>query len=107
MKKSELAQIIREEIRKVLKESPMAYGDKEAAGEIFKNPKIEAALKKVKGYESIVSGENHATYVYFKQQQSAIAGAKLLDKLVPGPDYEDSIVNDEGMWVIEVNTTFY
>ena len=80
----------------------MAYGEKEAGEEIFNNPKIEAALKKIKGYDSIASGKPGDMYVYFRQRQSAITGAKLLDKLVPGPDYENSIVQDSGMWVIEI-----
>ena len=82
----------------------MAYGEKEAGEEIFNNPKIEAALKKIKGYDSIASGKPGDMYIYFRQQQSAIAGAKLLDKLVPGPDYENSIVQDSGMWVIEIES---
>ena len=92
----------KEDFQKVL--DAMAYGEKEAGEEIFNNPEIEAALKKIKGYDSIASGKPGDMYIYFRQQQSAIAGAKLLDKLVPGPDYENSIVQDSGMWVIEIES---
>ena len=104
MDKKTLRSLIREEIQKVLKEVGTVFGEKEAAEEIFNNPKIGAALKKIRGYESIASGNPGTVYVYFKQEQSARAGAKILDKMVPGPDYENSIVQDAGSWVIEVES---
>lgn len=104
MKKQELRSLIREEIQSVLKEIGTVYGEKEAGEEIFNNPKIEAALKNIKGYESIASGNPGTMYIYFTNKQSAMMGAKLLDKLVPGPNYMDNIVNDEGMWVIEIES---
>jgi arginyl-tRNA synthetase len=104
MKKSEFRSLIREEIQSVLKEIGTVYGEKEAGEEIFNNPKIEAALKKIRGYESIASGKPGTMYVYFKNEASAKQGAELLDKLVPGPNYMDNVVNDEGMWVIEIES---
>lgn len=79
------------------------YGEWEAAAKISNDSNIEAVLKKVKGYESIVSGGMPGTaFVYFGDKQSAIAGAKVLKKMVPGPDYENNIVNKDGIWVIQI-----
>lgn len=74
-----------------LKEAPTVYGEKEAIKMIWEDPggKIESALKKISGYESVVQGaSDKELYIYFTNKSAAMKGAMLLQHLVPGPEYK-------------------
>jgi hypothetical protein len=84
-----------------LREAVMAYGEGEAAKEIFDNPKIERGLKRLSGYESIARGETEeSVYIYFTNESGARLAVKLLEKMIPGPNYE--YYEEDGMFVIAV-----
>ncbi len=85
----------------VKNEAVMAYGDGEAAKEIFDNSKIESGLKRVRGYESIARGETEeSVYIYFTNESGARLAVKVLEKMLPGPNYE--YYEEDGMFVIAV-----
>ena len=115
MKKLEIQQIIKEEIKKVLKENaPMAYGEQEAIKMIWDDPggKIESKLKGIYGYERIAVGPwdsafgksypPSSIYIYFTNKKAAIYGAAVLSNLVPGPEYEKMIKTGPGYAAIEL-----
>ena len=92
----------RKAVSKAVKnEAVMAYGDGEAAKEIFDNPKIERELKRMRGYESIARGETEeSVYIYFTNESGAKLAVKVLETMLPGPNYE--YYEEDGMFVIAV-----
>jgi len=88
MKKSELSQIIKEEIRKVLsEESYISYGEQEAIDEIMSNKQIQSSLKKLPGFERIIGLSEEKLNIVFTNERSAKTAVAFLDKHVPGPYY--------------------
>ena len=105
MNKKELISLIKEEVRSVLREEKqMSYGEKEAIKMIWDDPggKIESELKKIRGYESTVQGEprGRVLYIYFTNKPAAIKGSRLLQHLVPGPEYK--IRTEVGSYSIQI-----
>ena len=91
MKKSELQQIIKEEIRKVLsEESYISYGEQEAIDMIMSDKEIENKLKKLPGFTRIIGLSEDELRIVFSVktgQVGAALAAEYLDEKIPGPDY--------------------
>lgn len=74
-----------------MNEAGTVYGEKEAIKMIWDDPgnKIESALKKINGYESVAQGaSDKELYIYFSSKPAAMKGAMLLQHLIPGPEYK-------------------
>lgn len=75
----------------------MAYGEEEAIKMIWDDPggKIESKLKGINGYKGIDLIDPMAKayppsgiHIYFTNKPAAIKGSRLLQHLVPGPEYK-------------------
>lgn len=95
MKISEFRKLIREEVRKIIKEANNPIDS------IF-NEKVWSTLEKISGYDGMQFGKNdekNMVTVTFTNKASRVKGMSLLNKLFPEFKYTEDdvdIINDNG-----------